>query len=93
MKGHAARGFSFLSGPNPRPSIPDPSPLKNMHTKSSSRLRFPYTQLIARREREAGVYANCIQRRHHAFVREFAPAGVILSAPQFVYEEETPRAP
>jgi GMP synthase (glutamine-hydrolysing) len=54
-----------------------------------------YTQLIARRVREAGVYcelhANDVT---DAFVRDFAPAGIILSGgPNSVYEEETPRAP
>ncbi|MEW5787465.1 MAG: glutamine-hydrolyzing GMP synthase [Pseudomonadota bacterium] len=54
-----------------------------------------YTQLIARRVREHNVYCEL-----HAcdvsdeFVREFNPAGIILSGgPASVYEEETPRAP
>ena len=54
-----------------------------------------YTQLIARRVREASVYCEL-----HPFdvgddfVRAFAPRGVILSGgPSSVYEEETPRAP
>ncbi|WP_137718613.1 glutamine-hydrolyzing GMP synthase [Methylobacillus flagellatus] len=54
-----------------------------------------YTQLIARRVREANVYCEL-----HSwdvsddFIREFAPAGVILSGgPNSVYEDETPRAP
>ena len=54
-----------------------------------------YTQLIARRVREAGVY--CELHSHdvaEAFIRDFAPAGVILSGgPSSVYEEETPRVP
>jgi len=54
-----------------------------------------YTQLIARRVREAGVYCELHPNDvTDAFVREFAPAGVILSGgPNSVYEEETPRAP
>jgi GMP synthase (glutamine-hydrolysing) len=54
-----------------------------------------YTQLIARRVREAGVYSEL-----HAFdmdaeaIREFAPKGIILSGgPESVTEHETPRAP
>jgi len=54
-----------------------------------------YTQLIARRVREAKVYCEL----HpfdvtEQFIREFKPAGVILSGgPSSVTEEETPRAP
>lgn len=54
-----------------------------------------YTQLIARRVREAHVYCEL-----HPWdmaekdIREFNPAGVILSGgPNSVYEEETPQAP
>ena len=54
-----------------------------------------YTQLIARRVREAGVYSEL-----HAFdmdadaIREFAPKGIILSGgPESVTGHETPRAP
>jgi GMP synthase (glutamine-hydrolysing) len=54
-----------------------------------------YTQLIARRVREAHVY--CELHPHDvpdSFVREFAPRGIILSGgPSSVYETETPRAP
>ena len=54
-----------------------------------------YTQLIARRVREAGVYCELHPNDvTEQFVREFAPAGIILSGgPNSVYEEETPRAP
>jgi GMP synthase (glutamine-hydrolysing) len=54
-----------------------------------------YTQLIARRVREAGVYCEL----HpfdvgDAFVRSFAPRGIILSGgPASVTEGDTPRAP
>jgi GMP synthase (glutamine-hydrolysing) len=54
-----------------------------------------YTQLIARRVREANVYCEL-----HSwdvtddFIRDFAPAGIILSGgPNSVYENETPKAP
>ena len=54
-----------------------------------------YTQLIARRVREAGVYCEI-----HPFdmaadaIRVFAPRGIILSGgPESVTLEETPRAP
>jgi GMP synthase (glutamine-hydrolysing) len=54
-----------------------------------------YTQLIARRVRELNVYCEI----HafdvpDAFIREFAPAGIILSGgPESVTEGDTPRAP
>ncbi len=54
-----------------------------------------YTQLIARRVRETNVYSEL-----HSwdvtdeFIREFKPAGIILSGgPNSVYENETPKAP
>ena len=54
-----------------------------------------YTQLIARRVREMNVYSEL-----HSwdvtddFIREFNPAGIILSGgPNSVYEDETPKAP
>ncbi len=54
-----------------------------------------YTQLIARRVREHNVY--CELHPHDvsdAFIRDFKPAGIILSGgPASVYEDETPRAP
>ena len=53
-----------------------------------------YTQLLARRVREAGVYCEL-----HPFdmseqaIRDFAPMGIILSGgPESVTEHETPRA-
>ena len=54
-----------------------------------------YTQLIARRVRELHVYCE-IQPFDvgDAFVRDFAPAGIILSGgPESVTEGDTPRAP
>src|SRR5438105_14304333 len=54
-----------------------------------------YTQLIARRVRELHTY--CEIHPHDvsdAFVREFDPAGIILSGgPASVIETGTPRAP
>jgi GMP synthase (glutamine-hydrolysing) len=54
-----------------------------------------YSQLIARRVREASVY--CELHPYDvpvAFIREFAPKGIILSGgPSSVTEGDTPRAP
>ncbi len=54
-----------------------------------------YTQLIARRVREAGVYSELRAWDMDAdAIRDFAPAGIILSGgPSSVYEDETPTAP
>jgi GMP synthase (glutamine-hydrolysing) len=54
-----------------------------------------YTQLIARRVREARVYCEIHPCDvDDAFVREFAPKGVILSGSYMAaYEESTARAP
>jgi len=54
-----------------------------------------YTQLIARRVREASVYCELHPNDvSEQFIRDFAPSGIILSGgPSSVYEEETPRAP
>jgi GMP synthase (glutamine-hydrolysing) len=54
-----------------------------------------YTQLIARRVRELHVYCE-IQPFDvgDAFIRDFSPAGIILSGgPESVTEGDTPRAP
>lgn len=53
-----------------------------------------YTQLIARRVREAGVYCELYPWDLEADkIRSFSPNGIILSGgPQSVHEEETPRA-
>ncbi|MDT8376853.1 MAG: glutamine-hydrolyzing GMP synthase [Mariprofundaceae bacterium] len=54
-----------------------------------------YTQLIARRVREAEVYSELhAWDMTEAEIREFAPSGIILSGgPNSVYEDETPKAP
>ncbi|MEM7000607.1 MAG: glutamine-hydrolyzing GMP synthase [Pseudomonadota bacterium] len=54
-----------------------------------------YTQLIARRVREVGVYCEIHPFDvNDAFINEFAPRGVILSGgPETVTEGSTPRIP
>ena len=54
-----------------------------------------YSQLIARRVRECGVYCELHPYDiSDQFIREFAPQGIILSGgPASVTERETPRAP
>jgi GMP synthase (glutamine-hydrolysing) len=54
-----------------------------------------YSQLIARRVREAKVYCELHPCDvSDGFVREFAPRGVILSGgPASVYDDATPKAP
>jgi len=54
-----------------------------------------YTQLIARRVREANVYCELhTWEVSEAFIRAFNPSGIILSGgPNSVYDDETPRAP
>ncbi len=54
-----------------------------------------YSQLIARRVREAKVYCELHPFDvSGSFLREFAPRGVILSGgPASVYEDATPKAP
>ena len=54
-----------------------------------------YTQLIARRVREVGVYCEIFPfDMTDADVREFAPSGIVLSGgPESVTEGQTPRAP
>lgn len=70
---------------------------KDIHAQRILILDFgsQYTQLIARRVREIGVYCEI-----HAFdmdeaaIREFAPKGIILAGgPESVTELDSPRAP
>jgi GMP synthase (glutamine-hydrolysing) len=69
-------------------------PTSNIHADRILILDFgsQYTQLIARRVREAGVY--CELHPHDmdpSAIRDFAPSGVILSGGhQSVHEDETP---
>ncbi len=53
-----------------------------------------YTQLIARRVREAHVYCEIHPpTRDIAWIRDFAPTGIILSGgPSSVYDEDAPSA-
>ena len=54
-----------------------------------------YTQLIARRVREAGVYCELVPcDLDEAEIRDFKPSAIILSGgPESVTGEDTPRAP
>ena len=54
-----------------------------------------YTQLIARRVREVGVYSEIKPwDTQDVTIREFAPAGIILSGgPESVGSQGSPRAP
>ena len=54
-----------------------------------------YTQLIARRVREIGVYCELHPfDMDDAAIREFAPKGIILAGgPESVHEAGSPRAP
>jgi GMP synthase (glutamine-hydrolysing) len=71
--------------------------MQNIHAHKILILDFgsQYTQLIARRVREIGVYCeihpwDCID----SYIREFDPRGIILSGgPETVTLADTPRAP
>jgi GMP synthase (glutamine-hydrolysing) len=71
--------------------------MQNIHAHKILILDFgsQYTQLIARRVREIGVYCeihpwDCIE----SYIREFEPRGIILSGgPETVTLADTPRAP
>ncbi|CAK0779341.1 hypothetical protein CCP3SC15_6460001 [Gammaproteobacteria bacterium] len=69
----------------------------NLHADRILILDFgsQYTQLIARRVREAGVYCEILPYDiPDAEVRAFTPKGIILSGgPESVTAEDTPRAP
>ncbi|MDR3477482.1 MAG: glutamine-hydrolyzing GMP synthase [Gammaproteobacteria bacterium] len=69
----------------------------NIHSERILILDFgsQYTQLIARRVRDIGVYSE-LHPYHMSeqAIREFAPTGIILSGgPESVTQKETPRAP
>ena len=74
-----------------------PETNKNIHTDRILILDFgsQYTQLIARRVREAGVFCELVcWDISPAQIREFRPKGVILSGgPDTVTEAQTARAP
>ena len=69
---------------------------RNIHADRVLILDFgsQYTQLIARRVREAGVYSEIYPYDvDDAAIRDFAPRGIILSGgPESVTEGDTPRA-
>lgn len=71
--------------------------MQNIHSDRVLILDFgsQYTQLIARRVREAGVYCELFPcDMEEAEIREFAPKAIILSGgPETVTSEDTPRAP
>jgi len=75
----------------------DKSPLTNIHSEKILILDFgsQYTQLIARRVREVGVYCEIYAwDAAESAMREFAPNGVILSGgPESVTVEDGPKAP
>ena len=70
---------------------------KNIHSDRVLILDFgsQYTQLIARRVREAGVYCELrVWDLDEQAIRDFAPKAIILSGgPETVTAEQTPRAP
>ena len=69
----------------------------NIHAQKILILDFgsQYSQLIARRVREAGVYCEIYSCQvEDKFIEEFNPTGIILSGgPETVIESHTPRAP
>lgn len=71
--------------------------IKDIHADRILILDFgsQYTQLIARRVREIGVYCEIYPYNiSEKVIREFAPRGVILSGgPESVTAQTTPRAP
>ena len=71
--------------------------MKDIHAQRILILDFgsQYTQLIARRVREIGVYCEIrAWDMDEAEIRAFAPAGIILSGgPETVTAKSTPRAP
>ena len=70
---------------------------KDLHVERILVIDFgaQYTQLIARRIREAGVYCEIHPfDAPQSFIRDFAPRGIVLSGgPETVTEDATPRIP
>lgn len=76
------------------------TPKSSQHNPHAQRILIidfgaQYTQLIARRVREAGVYCEIHDYDvDEHFIREFAPRGIILSGgPESVTLEQAPQAP
>jgi GMP synthase (glutamine-hydrolysing) len=82
-----------MAAPAPSPHAPIP----NIHTDKILILDFgaQYTQLIARRIREIGVYCEIWAWDHDpSEIAAFAPRGIILSGgPESTIEANSPRAP
>src|ERR1700761_7280498 len=85
-----------MTSKNP-PSISWPVPMTNIHTDKILILDFgaQYTQLIARRIREIGVYCEIWAWDHDpSAIAAFAPKGIILSGgPESTTEKNAPHAP
>ncbi|MHB1514505.1 MAG: glutamine-hydrolyzing GMP synthase [Acidiferrobacteraceae bacterium] len=81
----------------PAPSVPGDFPANDPYSQRILILDFgsQYTQLIARRVREAGVYCEIHPWDTNAeALRVFAPRGVILSGgPESVVKDDAPRIP
>ena len=81
---------------SPQPQAANPQP-HNIHNDKILILDFgaQYTQLIARRIREFGVYCEVWAWDHNpADIAKFNPKGIILSGgPESTVEENSPRAP
>ena len=89
-----SRRVRLLSPPSECPSV---NAHPDIHAHRILILDFgsQYTQLIARRVREAGVYCEIHPYDMEAdALRDFAPKGIILSGgPETVTAEQTPRVP
>jgi GMP synthase (glutamine-hydrolysing) len=89
--------WNFLARRIPSPESRVPSPVQNLHSDKILILDFgaQYTQLIARRIREIGVYCEIWAWDHDpAEIAKFAPKGIILSGgPESTTEHGAPNAP
>jgi GMP synthase (glutamine-hydrolysing) len=88
----------MASAPRPaQPVTPKPDARTDIHAHRILILDFgaQYTQLIARRVRELGVYCEIYPWDvSEAEVRDFRPRAIILSGgPESVTDKDPPRAP